>query len=105
MIPILTEFKEGFAIPFCCNKIFIINEVVSWKISKRNDNELVIDTIELFGKKEMWRWNHFQFRSGGSSTHLMPTTNELLDLGIIGSHSRKGDLPYNACIEVIFSPF
>ncbi|WP_219207205.1 IS3 family transposase, partial [Streptomyces griseus] len=23
------------------------NEVVSWKISKRNDNELVLDTIEM----------------------------------------------------------
>ncbi|WP_142341285.1 DDE-type integrase/transposase/recombinase [Bacillus thuringiensis] len=66
------------------------NEVVSWKISKRNDNELVLDTIELLAQKRDVRGTILHSDQGFQYTsHAY--NKRLLDLGIIGSHSRKGN--------------
>ncbi|MGX5481504.1 DDE-type integrase/transposase/recombinase [Bacillus thuringiensis] len=42
--------SRGLPLSFCCTIIYN-NEVVSWKISKRNDNELVLDTLEMLAQK------------------------------------------------------
>ncbi|MRB24959.1 DDE-type integrase/transposase/recombinase, partial [Bacillus thuringiensis] len=66
------------------------NEVVSWKISKRNDNELVLDTIEMLAQKRDVRGTILHSDQGFQYTsHAY--NKRLLDLGIIGSHSRKGN--------------
>ncbi|WP_140159131.1 DDE-type integrase/transposase/recombinase, partial [Bacillus thuringiensis] len=44
------RFQEGFRYLSVVQDIYN-NEVVSWKISKRNDNELVLDTIEMLAQK------------------------------------------------------
>ena len=96
------RFQEGFRYLSVVQDIYN-NEVVSWKISKRNDNELVLDTIEMLAQKRC-AWNHSPFRSGFQYTsHAY--NKRLLDLGIIGSHSRKGNCHDNACIESFFSHF
>ena len=56
------RFQEGFRYLSVVQDIYN-NEVVSWKISKRNDNELVLDTIEMLAQKRC-AWNHSPFRSG-----------------------------------------
>ncbi|WP_236791415.1 IS3 family transposase [Bacillus cereus] len=54
--------------------------------------------------KKRCAWNHSPFRSGFQYTsHAY--NKRLLDLGIIGSHSRKGNCHDNACIESFFSHF
>jgi len=44
------RFQERFRYLSVVQDIYN-NEVVSWKISKRNDNELVLDTIEMLTQK------------------------------------------------------
>ncbi|UOB98495.1 hypothetical protein BTI679_58940 (plasmid) [Bacillus wiedmannii] len=44
------RFQEGFRYLSVVQDIYS-NEVVSWKISKRNDNELILDTIEMLAQK------------------------------------------------------
>ena len=95
------RFQEGFRYLSVVQDIYN-NEVVSWKISKRNDNELVLDTIEMLAQKEMCV-EPFSIQIRGSST--LSYNKRLLDLGIIGSHSRKGNCHDNACIESFFSHF
>lgn len=80
------------------------NEVVSWKISTRNDNELVLDTIEKLAQKRdvcgtiLHSDQGFQYISHAYNKRLS-------DLGIIGSHSRKGNYHDNACIKSFFYHF
>ncbi|MEB9974696.1 IS3 family transposase [Bacillus cereus] len=68
------RFQQGFrdqsVVQDVCNK-----KVVCWKISTRNDNELVLDTIEMLAQKEMCV-EPFSIQIRDSSTHLMPTTND-----------------------------
>ena len=70
------RFQEGFRYLSVVQDIYN-NEVVSWKISKRNDNELVLDTIEMLAQKRDVRGTILH-SDRDSSTHLMPTTNDFL---------------------------
>jgi transposase InsO family protein len=80
------------------------NEIVAWKISKRNDLQLVLDTLdELTSKRNVYRSilhsdQGFQYTSIKYHQHIE-------QLGMIGSHSRKGNCHDNACIESFFSHF
>ncbi|AJK38052.1 TPA: transposase [Bacillus thuringiensis] len=44
-------------------------------LSRRNDNELVLDTIEMLAQKKICV-EPFSIQIRDSSTHLMPTTND-----------------------------
>ncbi|MDO6632234.1 hypothetical protein Q4580_20595 [Bacillus thuringiensis] len=57
------QLQEGFRYLSVVQDIYN-NEVVSWKIPKRNDNELVLDTLEMLAQKKRCAWNHSLFRSG-----------------------------------------
>ncbi|MFQ3690271.1 IS3 family transposase (plasmid) [Bacillus tropicus] len=97
------RFQEGFHYLSVVQDIYN-NEVVSWKISKRNDNELVLDTIEMLAQKRDVRGTILHSDQGFQYTsHAY--NKRLFDLGIIGSHSRKGNCHDNACIESFFSHF
>ena len=97
------RFQEGFRYLSVVQDIYN-NEVVSWKISKRNDNELVLDTFEMLAQKRDVRGTILHSDQGFQYTsHAY--NKRLLDLGIIGSHSRKGNCHDNACIESFFSHF
>ncbi|WP_248737889.1 IS3 family transposase, partial [Neobacillus rhizosphaerae] len=78
------------------------NEIVSWELSKRNDLELVLNTVEIWTKKKdvaeavLHSDQGFQYTSKGYN-------NRLEAYSIKGSHSRKGNCLDNACIESFFS--
>lgn len=80
------------------------NEVVAWKLSKRNDLQLVLDTIRAFTEKRNVYGSILHSDQGYQYTshHY---TKELARLGIRGSHSRRGNCHDNACIESFFSHF
>ncbi|ENL4422694.1 MULTISPECIES: IS3 family transposase [Bacillus cereus group] len=97
------RFQEGFRYLSVVQDIYN-NEVVSWKISKRNDNELVLDTIEMLAQKRDVRGTILHSDQGFQYTsHAY--NKRLLDLGIIGSYSRQGNCHDNACIESFFFHF
>lgn len=68
------RFQDGFRYFSVVQDIYN-NAVVSWKIYKRNYNELVLDTIEMLAQKKMCV-ESFSIQIRDSSTHLMSTTNE-----------------------------
>lgn len=78
------------------------NEIVSWELPKRNDLELVLDTVEKWTKKKdvaeavLHSDQGFQYTSKLYSSRLKKN-------GIKGSHSRKGNCLDNACVESFFS--
>jgi len=78
------------------------NEIVAWKLSDRNDLELVLNTVEKWTKKKdvaeavLHSDQGFQYTS---KTY----NNRLEEYGIKGSHSRKGNCLDNACVESFFS--
>ncbi|WP_442865150.1 IS3 family transposase [Alkalihalobacillus sp. CinArs1] len=78
------------------------NEIVSWKLSKRNDLELVLDTVGQWTKKKdvteavLHSDQGFQYTSKAYNTRIK-------EYDIKGSHSRKGNCLDNACIESFFS--
>lgn len=78
------------------------NEIVGWELSKRNDLELVLYTVEKWTKKKdvagavLHSDQGFQYTSKRYSSRLE-------DDGIKGSHSRKGNCLDNACVESFFS--
>lgn len=78
------------------------NEVVAWKVSKRNDLQLVLDTVEQLNverdvqKATLHSDQGFQYTSRQYNKRIK-------ELGISGSHSRKGNCLDNACIESFFS--
>ena len=80
------------------------NEIVAWKISERNDLDLVIDTLtELTSKRNVYRGiSHSDQGFQYTSIKYHQTVEQL---GMIGSHSRKGNCHDNACIESFFSHF
>lgn len=97
------RFQEGFRYLSVVQDIYN-NEIVSWKISKRIDNELVLDTIKLLAQKRDVRGTILHSDQGFQYTsHAY--NKRLLDLGIMGSHSRKGNCHDNACIDSFFSHF
>ncbi len=80
------------------------NEIVAWKMSERNDLELVMDTLqELTAKRNVYRSIiHSDQGYQYTSIKYYQTVGQL---GMIGSHSRKGNCHDNACIESFFSHF
>jgi putative transposase len=78
------------------------NEIVGWELSKRNDLELVLNTVEKWTKKKdvteavLHSDQGFQYTSKAYN-------NSLEEYSIKGSHSRKGNCLDNACIESFFS--
>lgn len=78
------------------------NEIVSWQLSKRNDLELVLNTVTQWARKKdvaeavLHSDQGFQYTSKAYNKRLE-------DYGIKGSHSRKGNCLDNACIESFFS--
>jgi putative transposase len=80
------------------------NEIVSWKISTRNDNKLVLDTLEdLTQKRDVYRTILHSDQGFQYTSHAY--NQRISELNIIGSHSRKGNCHDNACIESFFSHF
>jgi transposase InsO family protein len=71
------------------------NEVVSWKLSKRNDLQLVLDTVDV-SEAVLHSDQGFQYTSKGYNSRLEAYQ-------VKGSHSRKGNCLDNACIESFFS--
>ena len=80
------------------------NEIVAWKISERNDLDLVMDTLtELTSKRNVYR-SIIHSDQGFQYTSIKYHQKVEL-LGMIGSHSRKGNCHDNACMESFFSHF
>ncbi|AMO87363.1 Integrase core domain protein [Solibacillus isronensis B3W22] len=80
------------------------NEIVAWRISKRNDLELVMDTLqELTAKRNVYR--SIIHSDQGYQYTSIKYHQTVEQLGMIGSHSRKGNCHDNACIESFFSHF
>lgn len=80
------------------------NEIVAWQVGKRNDLQLVMDTLsELTTKRNVHR-SIIHSDQGFQYTSL--NYHQTIEhLGMIGSHSRKGNCHDNACIESFFSHF
>ncbi len=78
------------------------NEIVAWQLSKRNDVQLVLDTVEQWTQKRdvseavLHSDQGFQYTSQAYNTRLEA-------FGVKGSHSRKATCLDNACIESFFS--
>lgn len=78
------------------------SEIVAWKLSERNDVELVLDTVKQWARKRdvseavLHSDQGFQYTSQAYNTQLEV-------LGVKGSHSRKATCLDNACIESFFS--
>ncbi len=78
------------------------NEIVAWHISKRNDLELVLETVNQWTRKKdvaeavLHSDQGFQYTSKKYNTRLEA-------FSVKGSHSRKGNCLDNACIESFFS--
>ncbi|TKI63306.1 IS3 family transposase [Lysinibacillus mangiferihumi] len=80
------------------------NEIVAWKIGERNDLELVMDTLhELAAKRNVYR--SILHSDQGFQYTSIKYHQRVEQLGMIGSHSRKGNCHDNACIESFFSHF
>jgi len=78
------------------------NEIVAWKISKRNDLQLVLDTVSQWTNKKDVAEAVLHSDQGYQYTSY--AYNKRLEAyGIKGSHSRKGNCLDNACVESFFS--
>ncbi|MGI8282845.1 IS3 family transposase, partial [Bacillus mycoides] len=96
-------FKDNFLYLSVVQDIYN-NEIVAWKLSHRNDLQLVLDTLDLATKKRDVYGTIIHSDQGFQYTsHAYHRT--LQQLGAIGSHSRKGNCHDNACIESFFSHF
>lgn len=78
------------------------NEIVAYQLSDRNDVKLVIDTISKLDKKTDGTETIIHSDQGFQYTSIL-YNNRLEELGLLGSHSRKGNCLDNACIESFFS--
>jgi putative transposase len=78
------------------------NEIVAWHLSERNDLALVTKTVDLLIQKAdltgvlLHSDQGFQYTSKSFN-------RKLTMLGMLGSHSRRGNCFDNACIESFFS--
>ncbi|WP_412733914.1 transposase [Halalkalibacterium halodurans] len=76
--------------------------MVSWQLSKRNDLQLVLDTVEAWTMKKdvseavLHSDQGFQYTSKGYNSRLE-------SYQVKGSHSREGNCLNNSCIESFFS--
>jgi putative transposase len=78
------------------------NEVVAWKVSRRNDLQLVMDTVDELTKKRDVQEAILHSDQGFQYTSQQ-YNKRIKELGMLGSHSRKGNCLDNACIESFFS--
>lgn len=78
------------------------NEIVAWKLSSRNTLKLVMDTVEELNTKRDLHGALLHSDQGFQYTSRQ-YNKRLQQLGITGSHSRKGNCLDNACIESFFS--
>lgn len=74
------------------------NEVVTWKISARNDLNLVVDTV-----KSLTATGAVLHSDQGFQYTTKMYAHLLNEQGLTGSHSRRGNCYDNACIESFFS--
>lgn len=80
------------------------NEIVAWKVSKRNDLNLVLDTLKEVVQKRNVQGTILHSDQGFQYTSKK-YNKQLEKHGLLGSHSRKGNCLDNACIESFFSHF
>ncbi|MEK5081522.1 IS3 family transposase [Bacillus sp. FSL H8-0515] len=78
------------------------NEIVAWKLSKRNDLELVMKTVESMTAQRDVQGAILHSDQGFQYT-TKAYQKRLETVGLKGSHSRKGNCLDNACIESFFS--
>lgn len=78
------------------------NEVVAWHLSERNDLLLVTKTVDMLCEKTDLTGVLLHSDQGFQYTSK-PFNSKLTKLGIVGSHSRRGNCFDNACIESFFS--
>lgn len=78
------------------------NEIVAYQLSERNDVKLVLDTINQLNKKIDETKTIIHSDQGFQYTSIL-YNERLEELGLSGSHSRKGNCLDNACIESFFS--
>lgn len=79
------------------------NEIVAWQVSERNDLELVMDTLKQLQDKPFHK-DALVHSGQGFQYTTKSYEKQLRELGIQGSHSRRGNCHDNACIESFFSP-
>lgn len=80
------------------------NEIIAWKVSRRNDLNLVLETIEEVIQKRDLHGTILHSDQGYQYTSKK-YNKKLEKYGLLGSHSRKGNCLDNACIESFFSHF
>ena len=96
-------FKDKF-LYFSVVQDIYNNEIVAWKLSHRNDLQLVLKTLDLAAQKRDVYGTIIHSDQGFQYTS--PAYYRMLQqLGAIGNHSRKGNCHDNACIESFFSHF
>ncbi|WP_309808914.1 IS3 family transposase, partial [Paenibacillus hunanensis] len=78
------------------------NEIVAWRLSKRNDLSLVQDTLRQLSQRMDLRGVTLHSDQGFQYTSTS-FNRTLQQLGVRGSHSRRGNCLDNACIESFFS--
>nr|WP_089374185.1 IS3 family transposase [Bacillus altitudinis] len=78
------------------------NEIVAWKLSKRNDLELVMETLENLTSLRDVKGALLHSDQGFQYT-TKAYQKRLENVGLKGSHSRRGNCLDNACIESFFS--
>jgi len=75
---------------------------VSWHLSERNDLALVTKTVDLLDEKAELAGVLLHSDQGFQYTSK-PFNHKLIKLGMVGSHSKRGNCYDNACIESFFS--
>jgi putative transposase len=78
------------------------NEILSWSLSRRNDLDLVLDSLEQLRKKGSLEGVLLHSDQGFQYT-TRTYARRLETYGMLGSHSRRGNCFDNACIESFFS--
>ncbi|SNT27904.1 Transposase InsO and inactivated derivatives [Bacillus sp. OK838] len=78
------------------------NEIVAWEVSTRNDLELVHNTLNQLRDKSFEK-GAFLHSDQGFQYTTKSYEKQVKELGIQGSHSRRGNCHDNACIESFFS--
>jgi putative transposase len=74
------------------------NEILSWKLSSRNDFQLVVDTVKGIQAEGALLHSDQGFQYTSKSYATLLKTKEL-----VGSHSRRENCYDNACMESFFS--
>lgn len=78
------------------------NEIVAWQLAERNDLALVTKTVDVLIEKADLTGVLLHSDQGFQYTSIAHN-RKLVKLGVVGSHSRRGNCYDNACIESFFS--